>query len=49
MQIASKEGALGFYAGTLARAARVLPGQGIIFMSAETIYNKLYAMKYGSK
>ena len=42
-QIAMKEGPLTFYSGALARAARVLPGQGIIFMSAESIYNMMEA------
>jgi len=37
VQIATKEGPLQFYSGALARAARVVPGQGIIFMSYEFI------------
>ena len=40
-QIAMKEGLANFYSGALARCFRVLPGQGIIFMSAEAIYNYL--------
>ena len=40
-QIARKEGLANFYSGSLARCFRVLPGQGIIFMSAEAIYNYL--------
>ena len=40
-QIARKEGLANFYSGSLARCFRVLPGQGIIFMSAEAIYNLL--------
>ena len=40
-QIVRDEGAATLYSGTIARAARVLPGSGIIFMSAELIYNAL--------
>ena len=47
-QIARKEGLANFYSGSLARCFRVLPGQGIIFMSAETIYNLLDA-RFGEK
>ena len=36
-QIARKEGLANFYSGSLARCFRVLPGQGIIYMSAEAI------------
>ena len=36
-QIVSKEGFGAFYAGVLPRMGRVVPGQGIIFMSFETI------------
>mmetsp|Transcript_38661 Transcript_38661/g.50941 ORF Transcript_38661/g.50941 Transcript_38661/m.50941 type:complete len:289 (+) Transcript_38661:127-993(+) len=36
-KIASQEGFTSFYAGTLPRLGRVVPGQGIIFMSFETI------------
>lgn len=31
------EGPLSFYSGLIPRLGRVLPGQGIIFMSFETI------------
>ena len=40
-QIARKEGLANFYSGSLARCFRVLPGQGIIFMSQEKIYQAL--------
>lgn len=40
-QILSKEGAAAFYAGLIPRLGRVVPGQGIIFMSFETIQNNL--------
>ena len=40
-QIVRNEGMMTFYAGAVARSMRVLPGQGIIFMSAESIYNML--------
>ncbi len=33
----SSDGALGFYKGSIPRMARVVPGQGIIFMSFESI------------
>lgn len=36
-QIFQSEGVKGFYKGTLPRLGRVVPGQGIIFMSVETI------------
>lgn len=36
-QIMMKEGIHGFYAGIIPRLGRVVPGQGIIFMSFETI------------
>jgi len=36
-QIMAKEGIGGFYAGLIPRLGRVVPGQGIIFMSFETI------------
>jgi solute carrier family 25 citrate transporter 1 len=40
-QIISKEGFGAFYAGVVPRLGRVVPGQGIIFMSFETIQNSL--------
>ena len=40
-QILTKEGAGAFYAGVVPRLGRVVPGQGIIFMSFETIQNSL--------
>merc|ERR1712151_228754 len=40
-QILSKEGASAFYAGVVPRLGRVVPGQGIIFMSFESIQNYL--------
>ena len=40
-QILREEGAATLYTGTLARCARVVPGSGLIFMSAEFIYNAL--------
>jgi hypothetical protein len=48
-QIAFKEGPTQFYSGALARSARVLPGQGIIFMSAEVIYNLIEDALKGKK
>ena len=36
-QIVKTEGFKGLYKGTIPRMARVVPGQGIIFMSFETI------------
>ena len=37
-----KEGIIkGFYSGTLARLSRVVPGQGIIFMTYETIFSNI--------
>ena len=41
VKIATREGPLQFYSGAVARAARVVPGQGIIFMSQEKIYQAL--------
>ena len=41
VQIFTKEGPLMFYSGGLTRAARVIPGQGIIFMSAEVVYHTM--------
>lgn len=40
-QIVAKEGFSAFYAGLVPRLGRVVPGQGIIFMSFETIQNSL--------
>mmetsp|Transcript_40924 Transcript_40924/g.85977 ORF Transcript_40924/g.85977 Transcript_40924/m.85977 type:complete len:291 (+) Transcript_40924:41-913(+) len=40
-QVLSKEGAGAFYAGVVPRLGRVVPGQGIIFMSFETIVQNL--------
>jgi solute carrier family 25 citrate transporter 1 len=40
-QIVSKEGVGALYAGVVPRLGRVVPGQGIIFMSFETIQNAL--------
>lgn len=40
-QILSKEGASAFYAGVFPRLGRVVPGQGIIFMSFESIQSSL--------
>ncbi|KAJ1456528.1 mitochondrial carrier domain-containing protein [Pelagophyceae sp. CCMP2097] len=40
-QIATKEGPLAFFNGAVARCARVVPGQGIIFTSVDVIYDLL--------
>ena len=40
-QMLTQEGITSFYAGVLPRLSRVIPGQGIIFMSFETIQNSL--------
>ena len=40
-QIVSKEGVVALYAGVVPRLGRVVPGQGIIFMSFETIQTSL--------
>jgi solute carrier family 25 (mitochondrial citrate transporter), member 1 len=40
-QILTKEGIGAFYAGVIPRLGRVVPGQGIIFMSFETIQTTL--------
>ena len=48
MQIARNEGLTMFYSGALARCFRVVPGQGIIFMTAEYFYNVLND-KFGKK
>ena len=41
VQIFTKEGPLAFFNGALARAARVVPGQGIIFCSVDFFYELL--------
>lgn len=41
MQILTKEGVGAFYAGVVPRLGRVVPGQGIIFMSFESIQSFL--------
>jgi solute carrier family 25 citrate transporter 1 len=40
-QILAKEGVGALYAGVVPRLGRVVPGQGIIFMSFETIQTTL--------
>jgi solute carrier family 25 citrate transporter 1 len=40
-QILKNEGVAGFYAGLIPRLGRVVPGQGIIFMSFESIQTQL--------
>jgi solute carrier family 25 citrate transporter 1 len=40
-QILTNEGVGAFYAGVVPRLGRVVPGQGIIFMSFETIVQNL--------
>ena len=40
-QVVSKEGVGALYAGVVPRLGRVVPGQGIIFMSFETIQKSL--------
>jgi solute carrier family 25 (mitochondrial citrate transporter), member 1 len=40
-QILTKEGVSALYAGLVPRLGRVVPGQGIIFMSFESIQNVL--------
>jgi solute carrier family 25 citrate transporter 1 len=40
-QILRKEGPLAFFNGALARAARVVPGQGIIFLSVDVVYDQI--------
>lgn len=39
VQIATKEGPLAFFNGAIARSARVVPGQGIIFVSVDVFYD----------
>ena len=41
--ILANEGIGAFYAGVVPRLGRVVPGQGIIFMSFESIQNSLEA------
>jgi solute carrier family 25 citrate transporter 1 len=36
-QIMKREGVFGFYAGIVPRLGRVIPGQGVIFMSYDSI------------
>lgn len=43
--IVQEEGAMVLFSGIVARCARVVPGSGIVFMSAELIYNQLDAWK----
>lgn len=45
-QTSQKEGIAGFYTGILPRLSRVIPGQGIIFMSFEIIATILMAFWY---
>lgn len=45
-QILTKEGVGAFYAGIIPRLSRVVPGQGIIFMSFETIKDNLAQLKF---
>ena len=40
-QMLAKEGIGSFYSGVIPRLSRVVPGQGIIFMSFETIQENL--------
>ena len=40
-QIIQKEGIIALYAGVIPRLGRVVPGQGIIFMSFESIESSL--------
>ena len=40
-QVLSNEGFTSFYAGVVPRLGRVVPGQGIIFMSFESIQSAL--------
>ena len=42
-QIATKEGPKAFFNGALARSARVVPGQGIIFLSVDLVYDAIAA------
>jgi solute carrier family 25 (mitochondrial citrate transporter), member 1 len=47
-QILKQEGYVAFYAGLVPRLGRVVPGQGIIFMSFETIESALEQRFFGS-
>ena len=40
-KVMTKEGPLAFFNGALARAARVVPGQGIIFVSVDQVYDAI--------
>ena len=40
-QIATREGPRAFFNGALARAARVVPGQGIIFVCVDLVYDAI--------
>jgi solute carrier family 25 citrate transporter 1 len=42
-QIIQKEGIIALYAGVIPRLGRVVPGQGIIFMSFESIESALHS------
>jgi len=44
--ILSKEGFAAFYAGVVPRLGRVVPGQGIIFMSFETIQENIATLSF---
>ena len=37
MQVVKNEGLTGLYSGALPRAYRVVPGQGIIFLTVDTV------------
>ena len=39
--ITTQEGSKSFYKGCLARMCRVVPGQGVVFMSVELIEQKI--------
>jgi len=45
-QIFRNEGITAFYAGLVPRLGRVVPGQGIIFMSFETIQANLEKLSF---
>jgi solute carrier family 25 citrate transporter 1 len=44
-QMLAKEGVASFYSGIVPRLSRVVPGQGIIFMSFESIQESLAGYK----
>jgi len=46
VQIFRQEGISGFYAGIVPRLGRVVPGQGIIFMSFEAIESGLEKLPF---